>query len=115
MFSGHSPYDGVIFHETPLALVFFSFLGDNLPGFTNGLCILGDLVTSFILSRLGAASAKAFLCAQDKELANYHPEAATLHLPSTLTATLPRLLSISYLFNPYIVANCAAHTTTGES
>jgi len=109
---GHSPYDGVIFHETPLALVFFSFLGDNLPGFTNGLCILGDLVTSFILSRLGAASAKAFLCAQDKELVNYHPEAAPLHLPSTLTATLPRLLSISYLFNPYIVANCAAHTTT---
>jgi len=110
---GSSPYEGVIFHETPLALVFFSFIGQNLPSSAiHGLCILGDLITSFLLAKLGKAAAKSFLSHQKKELANYHSEASPLLLPHNLSDTLPRILSISYLFNPYIVANCAAHTTT---
>lgn len=109
---GSSPYDGVVFHETPLALLFFSFVRENLPDWIPGLCILGDLLTSFILSRLGKAAARSFLSKQDKELVNYHSEATPLLLPASISNTLPRILSISYLFNPYIVANCAAHTTT---
>lgn len=45
-----NPYDGDLFHETPLALVFFSYLTSNLSDFYVSLVFIAcDLVTAFIL------------------------------------------------------------------
>ena len=111
---GLSPYDGVVFHETPLSLLLFSFLSRSLPSWllSRWLWVCGDLLTAAILSRLGSAVASSSLSRQRSEMAHHHPESAPLLLPASLVTTLPHLMTIFYLFNPYIIANCAARTTT---
>jgi phosphatidylinositol glycan class U len=111
--SGLSPYSGVVFHETPLALFVFSLFGKN-TAYTSWLFILGDLLTSFLLSKVGEVVAKQRLV--DQEVASsaglHHPEARPLLATLSSTLTIPRLLSLSYLLNPYIIASCVAMTST---
>lgn len=45
-----NPYDGDLFHETPLALVFFSYLTSIISDFYVSLAfIICDLFTAFVL------------------------------------------------------------------
>jgi len=111
--SGLSPYAGVVFHETPLALFVFSMIGNN-TSYASWLFTLGDLLTSLVLSKVGEVVAKQRLL--DQEIASsaglYHPESRSLLATLSTTITIPRLLSLSYLLNPYIIASCVAMTST---
>jgi len=111
--SGLSPYSGVIYHETPLALIVFSVFGKN-SAYTSWVFILGDLLTSFLLSKVGELVAKQRLL--DQEIASsaglYHAESRSLLATLSTTLTIPRLLCLSYLLNPYTIASCVAMTST---
>lgn len=111
--SGLSPYSGVIYHETPLALIVFAVFGKN-SAYTSWVFILGDLLTSFLLSKVGELVAKQRLL--DQEIASsaglYHAESRSLLATLSTTLTIPRLLSLSYLLNPYTIASCVAMTST---
>ena len=99
----------MVFHETPLLLFLFSSLESLLVQHAQVAFIVGDLVTCHVLARLGGAAARALLDRQKEEQeAACHPEAKSLLVPHNFDATLPKVLTVSYLFNPYIILNCAA-------
>ena len=108
-----SPYDGVVFHETPLTLVVFSALGCD-PATLSWLFIIGDLVTALILFKVGEIVSRQTLLAEDAAVSGglYHSEAKSLLSSLATSITLPRLLALAYLINPYTIANCSAMTST---
>ena len=104
-----SPYDGVVFHETPLSLLIFSVLDS---GYISWLFMLGDLVTGFILYKVGEQVAGDRLISEDEHRSAVHSEARTLLSDLTSTLTLPRTLMLAHLLNPLSIANCGAMTST---
>jgi len=109
---GLSPYDGVVFHESPIFL-FINYVFEPLLSHNSNLAfILLDLTTCAILCKLGEDYAVSLLEKQKSEKNNFHPEASSILLSSNMLNTLPKSLAIFYLLNPLLVANCAARTST---
>ena len=102
-----------MFHETPLTLLVFSVLGCE-PDILSWLFIIGDLMTGLILFKLGEVVSRQTLLTEDAAVSAglYHSEAKSLLSSLTTSLTLPRLLSLAYLINPFTIASCAALTTT---
>lgn len=109
---GLSPYEGAVFHESPLLLFLFTALESLLVRHSVLVFIAGDLLTCHLLARLGRSVARAMLAQQQEQAHTHHPETKWLLVPHNFTSTLPKVLTISYLFNPYIVFSCAARTST---
>jgi len=107
--AGLAPYDGVIFHETPLALVAFSVLQGP---FVHWLFLLGDLLTALCLAKLGKVVAQQRLVQQEAERRGYSKEAQPLLATISATLNAHRSMALAFLLNPYIIANCAAMTGT---
>ena len=107
--AGLAPYDGVIFHETPLALVAFSVLQGP---FVHWLFLLGDLLTALCLAKLGKVVAQQRLVQQEAERRGYSKEAQPLLATISATLNAHRSMALAFLLNPYIIANCAAMTST---
>lgn len=58
-----NPYDGDLFHETPLALVFFSYLTSTLSDLYVTLVFIAcDLLTAFILYYTSKIYTKNLVC-----------------------------------------------------
>lgn len=58
-----NPYDGDLFHETPLALVFFSHLTSILSDFYVSLVFIAcDLFTAFVLYHTSKMYTKNLVC-----------------------------------------------------
>lgn len=110
--SGQSPYEGVVFHETPLALFVFSLVKSQSDLISRLLFILGDLITCLILSKLGEIVAKERMLEQEKNRPNVHEESRSLLSSITSVVSTPRFMTVAYLLNPYIILNCAARTST---
>ena len=109
---GLSPYDGVVFHESPIFL-FINYVFEPLLSHNSNLAfILLDLTTCAILCKLGEDYAVSLLEKQKSEKNNFNPEASSILLSSNMLNTLPKSLAIFYLLNPLLVANCAARTST---
>ena len=113
IFPGLSPYDGVVFHETPLTLVVFSVLGCD-PSVLSWLFIIGDLLTGLVLFKVGEVVSRQMLLAEDAAVSAglYHSEAKSLLSSLATSITLPRLMALAYLINPYTIASCSALTST---
>ena len=62
-----SPYDGVVFHESPLLLALYSLLEPVLVDYSVLACILLDLVTCYVLGRVGEIVARDLLRKQKLE------------------------------------------------
>ena len=110
--SGLSPYDGVVFHESPLLLRLYILLEPLLVNYSTLSFILLDLFTCVLLGQIGDGLAKTLLSEQKRDKNEVHPEAGSILISSNLLNTLPKSLSIFYLLNPYLLLNCAAKTTT---
>ena len=110
---GFSPYSGVVFHETPLALGVFSVLGSD-PKYVCWLFIAADLVTSYLLAKVGEVVANQRLSEEDAALTSglYHQEAKPLLSTLSSLVTLPKMMSLAFLLNPYTIASCSGLTTT---
>ena len=111
-FVGLSPYDGVVFHESPLLLRLYILLEPILVDYSTLSFILLDLLTCLILGKIGDEFAKTLLSDQKRDKNEVHPEAGSILISSNLLNTLPKSLSIFYLLNPYLLLNCSAKTTT---
>merc|ERR1711971_239282 len=81
------PYAGVLFHETPLALKFFTFLFSLM----SESCV-----------NLQAKSVKKLS----------HGSREDLLIKFEDVVFMPYYVQLAYLLNPYLVASCAAKTTT---
>jgi hypothetical protein len=65
--TGLSPYDGMVYHESPLLITLFSALESLLAGRSALLLYIGgDLLTCAVLARLGGAAARAMLAQQQQ-------------------------------------------------
>ena len=112
--NNQDPYAGVLFHETPLALKFFTMLFDLMSeSCVNIVFVIGDILCAFILGKVADLVAKSLLTQQAKNLGKYHVDAKedlliefedVMHMSSHVQSV--------YLLHPYLVASCAAKTTT---
>lgn len=110
---GVDPYSGVLFHETPLTLHLFGAIFDLVPD--NGihfLFIFCDILTASMLGKVAQKFARNLLQEQSRNCSDYHEDAAELLLDAKSVQRSQHFVQIAYLLNPYIVANCAAKTTT---
>lgn len=58
-----NPYDGDLFHETPLALVFFSHLTSTFSDFYVSLVFIAcDLITAFVLYYTSKIYTESLVC-----------------------------------------------------
>lgn len=110
--SGQSPYQGVVYHETPLALVLFSLIQGQSAKLASWLFILGDLATCVALAKLAEVVVRQRLVEQEQARAGYHKEARPLLASISSVISTPRLMSVCYLLNPYVVLSCSARTST---
>ena len=111
--SGLKPYDGVVFHETPLSLFIFNMLGCD-PASLSWLFIIVDLLTGYILYRIGELVANQRLLSEDASYSagQVHKESKSLLSSLSVSITLPKMLALAYLLNPLTISNCGAMTTT---
>jgi hypothetical protein len=89
--NGLDPYSGVIFHETPFAVKFFTFLFENLnQTHANYIFILGDVLTAIVLGKVAEIVAVNLLKKQNLEAGpNYHADAK-----ESLLITLEDVVSV---------------------
>ena len=110
---GGDPYDGEIFHETPLVLRAFEYLHSHGHGpRINSLFIFLDLLTAFALGRLAQRVAEVMLKRQASEAGEYHEDAADLLVGEEEAGRMAGHVQLAYLFHPYVVATCAAKATS---
>jgi len=113
--NGVDPYSGAVFHETPIALAFFSTLLKYLsPLAIAGIFVVADLLAAFLLGKLARQIRGILIAEQDRDIKSYHPDAHELLLDEDSSATERdvKLAQMTYLFHPYLIANCGAKTTT---
>jgi len=106
-----SPYEGDIFHETPIGLVFYTYLQQLNPILLQVVFILCDILTATTLSY---ASGKFFLSIvenQKKKKSLYHADAKTIML-NQKDIDIGLYVGAAYILNPYIICSCVAMATT---
>lgn len=108
------PYAGVLFHETPFALKFFAFLYEMLSEpIANMIFIFGDVLTTIVLGKVADLVAINLLIQQKKDAKKLHKDAKEellVHVEDV--ESMSSLVQAAYLFHPYLMASCAAKTTT---
>ena len=102
----------MVFHESPLILHLYTLFEPILIDRSTLTFIILDLVTCAILGEVGRLFAEELLKLQKANKNDFHPEASSILISSNIINTLPKTLAIFYLFNPYLIINCAAKTTT---
>ncbi|KAL0103422.1 hypothetical protein PUN28_017589 [Cardiocondyla obscurior] len=104
---GIDPYEGDLFHETPIGLYMFHLMQEYLPQWALFLLfVVVDLTTALCL----AFAAKHYaieLATKRKEKKDEDKESS-----KDVPGTSALYVSAAYLFNPYIILNCVGLTTT---
>lgn len=110
---GMSPYDGDVYHETPLFLRMVDF-ADGLLGRHNMwvFLLVVDLVTALVLHRVAVEMRQHLLQYQADEQERYHSSSSKLKLTEELLAHSPLYVIAAYVLNPLTIATCAAMSTT---
>ncbi|KYM99303.1 PREDICTED: phosphatidylinositol glycan anchor biosynthesis class U protein [Cyphomyrmex costatus] len=102
---GINPYEGDLFHETPIGLYVFTLMQEYLPQWALFLLfVVVDLTTALCL----ALAAKHYAI----ELATKRKEEDEDKESKDILNTSALYVSAAYLFNPYIILNCIGLTTT---
>ncbi|XP_054278899.1 phosphatidylinositol glycan anchor biosynthesis class U protein-like [Macrosteles quadrilineatus] len=109
---GTDPYIGDMFHETPIALIAFHWMIHNIPRWLNIVFITCDLLSAFLLYKAAKQCMKLLMDRQTREKAGYAEEVEKLLLTEQELSSAPMYVLAAYLFNPYTILSCAAHTTT---
>ncbi|CAG0896199.1 unnamed protein product [Darwinula stevensoni] len=107
-----SPYDGDLFHGTPLMLL----LGNWLLQFDTFLLPLVfaivDVLVSWLFYAIGKCLAQELLEREHQNKKHHEDSAKNLLLNPNDIGSLPLKLAACFIFNPYIIANCVGQTTT---
>lgn len=109
---GINPYDGDLFHETPIGLVVFDFILAYIPNYISVIFIACDLITGLSLYWTACEYMKEMEEKQNAEKDTYAENASELLLNEHYFQFSPKYVLIVYLFNPYNILNCVGFTTT---
>ena len=109
---GVDPYSGDLYHNSPLALWLTSSLIKHIPKWIPFLFILVDLLAGVFLYNTAQTVMKMLLRRQSRDKETYAKDTEEFLIsPSSLTS-IPQLVLIAYLFNPYSIMNCIGQTMT---
>ncbi|KAL6265200.1 phosphatidylinositol glycan anchor biosynthesis class U protein [Pogonomyrmex barbatus] len=104
---GIDPYEGDLFHETPIGLYVFNLMQEYLPQWALFLLfVVVDLTTALCLAL--TAKHYAIELATKRKKQKEKNEKLNKDIPSSSAL----YVSAAYLFNPYIILNCVGLTTT---
>lgn len=107
---GIDPYTGDLFHETPIGLFVFHLMQQHLSRIILLLLfIITDLTTALLLGLTAKHYAKELALKKQAMKADNIKKCGD-SAASVITSAL--YVSAGYLFNPYIILNCVALTTT---
>ncbi|XP_078688856.1 GPI-anchor transamidase component PIGU-like [Branchiostoma floridae x Branchiostoma belcheri] len=109
---GISPYEGDMFHETPLVLMLFYCLNKIWSGLIPIFFLLVDWLTAMILHEVGLDVCRHLLEKQGRHVKSYSTDSVSLLLTGKQLSSVPRLVLGTYLCNPLTIASCAAFSTT---
>ncbi|GLH06978.1 Uncharacterized protein GBIM_12552 [Gryllus bimaculatus] len=109
---GINPYDGDLFHETPLGLFVFKYMIQCLSQWLGVIFIICDLLTAHLLYRTACIYMKELIEKQTLEKSSYAKDTQGLLLRNEDLNLSPIYVASAYLFNPYIILNCVGQTTT---
>lgn len=134
---GTNPYIGDMFHESPLVLLFFSWITRNISmQWINLFFICCDMLTSYILYKASKVylfelvsfsllspnhltimviSHSSYLFQfqrQKQDKVTYADDVDEALLKDEDSIVTPLYVLSAYLFNPYCILNCVAKTTT---
>lgn len=108
---GIDPYEGDLFHETPIGLYIFDFMQKYLPQWALFLLfIVTDLTTAACLAIAAKHYAVELATKRKEEKVQDEDEKLNDSVSSVSVSAL--YVSAGYLFNPYIILNCIGLTTT---
>ncbi|XP_032664369.1 phosphatidylinositol glycan anchor biosynthesis class U protein [Odontomachus brunneus] len=106
---GIDPYEGDLFHETPIGLYVFNFMQKYLSQWALFLLfIVTDLTTAVCL----AIAAKHYAIELATKRKEEKAQDEDKKLNEGVSSVSALYVSAGYLFNPYIILNCIGLTTT---
>ncbi|CAB3363719.1 Hypothetical predicted protein [Cloeon dipterum] len=112
MKNGISPYEGDLFHETPLGLFFYSWLLTLKQPLLDLFFILMDAATCLCLQSV-AASYSAQAVAKEKEnKKKYSEDSHGIILTEEQVQRVPLYVVFCFNFNPFSILSCVGKTTT---
>jgi len=106
-----SPYEGDVFHETPIGLMFYSYLLQWSPLVLQMVFILCDILTATTLSYACGKFYLSLVENQEKKKNMYHADAKMIMLNRN-DINIGYYVGAAYILNPYIICSCVAMTTT---
>lgn len=106
------PYQGDMFHESPLMLITFHTITKTVPVLIPFIFTICDLLTAYFLYATTIKFMKIMRENQQSESKEYAKDSLTLLLKDDDFKTAPVYVLAVYLFNPYSILNCVSMTTT---
>jgi len=114
---GIDPYMGTVFHETPVTLVVCDFFITHTSQYISLLFISCDILTSLFLYKIAQLYMKEVMSEQELKVfqlfgrPNY-PSLKRLFISGHDARVIPYYVMAAFLFNPFVILNCAGFTTT---
>ncbi|XP_044740730.1 phosphatidylinositol glycan anchor biosynthesis class U protein [Chrysoperla carnea] len=109
---GIDPYTADIFHDTPLNLEFYKLLLKVLPKYLPLIFVFIDLLTATFLYFTARAYMSNLKLIQIRDKAKYCKKSLPFLLKDDDFQSVPVFVLTAFLFNPFIILNCVAMTTT---
>lgn len=109
---GIDPYQGDMFHESPLMLLLFHRITKSFPLIIPLIFTLCDMLTAYLLYLTTKKFMKIISENQERDSGQYAKDSLSLLLEESDFKTAPVYVLTVYLFNPYSILNCVAMTTT---
>ncbi|XP_059477372.1 phosphatidylinositol glycan anchor biosynthesis class U protein [Neocloeon triangulifer] len=108
-----SPYDGDLFHETPLGLFAFSWLLTLKQPFLDLFFIFVDALTCFCLQMVAESYSSQALEKEKENKKKYAEDSHGILLTEDQVKRIPLYVIFCYNFNPYTILSCVGRTTSG--
>ncbi|GAU94721.1 hypothetical protein RvY_06445 [Ramazzottius varieornatus] len=110
--SGVDPYEGDMYHETPLCLIFLTKAKSLGETFLNRLFPACDILTAICLYFFAKNLVEAMIIQQRKDYASLKPKVQLLLTPFEDIPKVPLAVFIWYILNPFVIGSCMAKTTS---
>ncbi|KAK6620363.1 hypothetical protein RUM44_006764 [Polyplax serrata] len=111
------PYSGDLFHESPIILIICRFLLNHLGPVVEAVFVAMDVLVAYLLYKTAAMYISQIKNEEESKLKKgvFCKASENLIVTEEDAQNIPAYVAFSYLFNPYIILNCAALTTTNFS
>ncbi|KAF4522270.1 hypothetical protein B566_EDAN011966 [Ephemera danica] len=110
--NGISPYDGDLFHETPLGLQVFSWILELSPFWIDFIFVATDMLTGILLQFLASTFVAQAVAKEKQNKHRYAADSQNVLLTESQVRLVPLYVACAYNCNPYSVLSCVGHTTT---